>query len=137
MSQAYADDLAGIAATQQGLQRVVQAVRLHGLRRGWLLNELKSAVMVFGTRSVCARLGAPELWWGDSRLPTADTVRHSGLRLESRGGWAAQQAVGAANGWAALHRWQPVLRCQHLIAAPELLILRSRIAPCMSYGMVL
>ena len=25
---------------------------------------------------MCARLGAPELWWGDSRLPTADTVKY-------------------------------------------------------------
>ena len=78
VGQAHADDLAGIAATQQGLQRVVQAFRLrmHGLRWGWLLNVPKSIVMVFGTQSVytCARLGAPELWWGVSRLPTADSV---------------------------------------------------------------
>ena len=53
---------------------------------------------------MCARLGAPELWWGDSRLPTADTEKCLGLRLESSGGWASQQAPGAANGWAALHR---------------------------------
>ena len=47
---------------------------------------------------MCARLGAPELWWGDSRLPTADTEKYLGLRLESSGGWASQQAAGAANG---------------------------------------
>ena len=75
VGQAYADDLAGIAATQQGLQRVVHAVHLHSLRWGWRLNVPKSIVMVFGTQSLCAGLGAPELWWGDSRLPTADTVR--------------------------------------------------------------
>ena len=97
----------------------------------------KSIVMVFGTQSLCARLGAPELWWGDSRLPTADTVKYLGLRLESSGGWAAQQAAGAANGWAALHRWLPVLRSRHLSAATKLLVLRSCIAPCMSYGMEL
>ena len=50
------------------------------------------------TQSMCARLGAPELWWGDSRLPTADTEKYLGLRLESSGGWASQQAAGAANG---------------------------------------
>ena len=50
VGQAYADDLAGIAATQQGLQRVVQAVHLHSLRWGWLLNVPKSIVMVFGTQ---------------------------------------------------------------------------------------
>ena len=38
VGQAYADDLAGIAATQQGLQRFVQAVHLHSLRWGWMLN---------------------------------------------------------------------------------------------------
>ena len=117
VGQAYVDDLAGIAATQQCLQRVVRAVHLHSLRWGWMLNVPKSIVMVVGTQSLCARLGAPELWWGDSRLPTADTVKYLGLRLESSGGWAAQQAAGAANGWAALHRWLPVLRSRHLSAA--------------------
>ena len=137
VGQAYADDLAGIAATQHGLQRVVHAVHLHSLRWGWRLNVPKSIVMVFGTQSLCAGLGAPELCWGDSRLPTADTVKYLGLRLESNGGWAAQQAAGAANGWAALHRWLPVLRRRHLSAATKLLVLRSRIASCMSYGMEL
>ena len=128
VGQAYVEALAGIAATQQGLQRVVQAVHLHCLRRGRLLNVPMSVVMVFGTRSVCARLDAPELWWGDCRLPTTDTIKYLGLRLESSGGWAAQQAAGAANGWAALHHWLPVLRCQHLSAATKLLVLRSRCA---------
>ena len=82
VGQAYADDLAGIAATQQGLQRVVHAVQLHSLRWGWMLNVPKSIGMVFGTQSLCARLGAPDLWWGDSRLPTADTVKYLGLRPE-------------------------------------------------------
>ena len=100
VGQAYADDLAGIAATQQDLQRVVQAVHFHSLRWGWMLNVPKLIVMVFGTQSLCARLGAPDLWWGtrDSRLPTADTVKYLGLRPGSSGGWAAQQAAGAANG---------------------------------------
>ena len=82
----------------------------------------KTIVMVFGTQSLCARLDALDLWWGDSRLPTADTVKYLGLRLESSagGGWAAQQAAGAANGWAALHRWLPVLRSRDLIAATKL-----------------
>ena len=62
VGQAYTDDLDGIAVMQQGLQRVVHAVHLHSLRWDWLLNVPKSAVMVFGTRSVCARLGALELW---------------------------------------------------------------------------
>ena len=51
--------------------------------------------------------------------------------------WAARQAAGTANGWAALHQWLPVLRSQYLSAATKLLVLRSRIAPCMTYGMEL
>ena len=85
MGQAYADDLAGIGATQQGLQRVVQAVHMHSLRWVWMLNVPKSIVMVFGTQSLCVRLGAPDLWWGDSRLPTADTVKYLGLRRSQTG----------------------------------------------------
>ena len=38
---------------------------------------------------------------------------------------------------AALHWWLTVLRCQHLSAETKLLVLRPRIAPCMSYGMEL
>ena len=75
VGQAYADDL----ATQHG-------------PAGWSLNVHKSVVMVFGKRSVCARLGAPELSWGMCRLPTSDTVKYLGLRLESDGGWAAPAA---------------------------------------------
>ena len=59
VGHAYAADLAGIAATQQGLQRLLQAVRLHSLRWGWLLNVPKVIVMMFGKRSVCARLKSP------------------------------------------------------------------------------
>ena len=138
VGQAYADDLAGIAASQQGLQRVADAVHAHSLRWGWLLNVHKSPVVVFGKRSVCARPGAPALSWGTCRLPTSDTVKYLGLRLESDGGWAAQQAAGAANGWAALHhatdQWLPTLRSRYFSAATKLLVLRSRIAPCMTYG---
>ena len=53
---------------------------------------------------------------------------------ESEGAWAAQQAAGAASGWAALHQWLPVLRSQCSSAATKLLVLRSRLAPCMTYG---
>ena len=62
---------------------------------------------------------------------------HLGLRLESEGGWAAQQAVGAANGWAAAHQWLPVRRSQYLSAATKLFVLQSRMAPCKSCGMEL
>ena len=54
VGQAYADDLAGITATQQGLQRVVDTVHAHSLRWGWSLNVHKSVVMVFGKRPVRA-----------------------------------------------------------------------------------
>ena len=93
--------------------------------------------MVFGKWAVCARLGAPDLLWVACRLPAADTVKYLRLRLESEGGWAAQQAAGAANGWVALHQWLPVLCSQYLSAATKLLVLRSRIAPCMTYGIEL
>ena len=43
--------------------------------------------------------------------------------------------AGAAKGWAVLHQWLPMLRSQSLSAATKLLILRSRIGLCMSYGM--
>ena len=135
VGQAYAVDLAGIAATQQGLQRVVQAFYTHSLRWGWLLNVLKSVVMVFRKRSVCARLDAPELWWGACCWPNADREKYLGMRLESEEGWPAQQAAGPANGWVALHQWLPVLRSQYLSVATKLLVLRtlrSCIAQCMT-----
>ena len=115
----------------------MDAVHTHSLRWDWLLDVPKSVVMVFGKRSGCARLGAPELSRGACRLPTADTVKYLGLRLESEGGWAAQQAAAAANCWVALHQWLPVLRSHYLSAATKLLVLPSRIARCMTYGMEL
>ena len=61
--------------------------------------------------------------------------KYFGLRLESEAGWNAQQAAGAADSWAAMHQWLPVLRSQYLSAATKLLVLWSRIGPCMTYGM--
>ena len=139
VGQAYADDLAGIAATQQGLQRVVDAVRAcaptacAGVGRSMCTSRWSW----YSGSGQCARLGAPELSWGMCCLPTSDTVKYVGLRLESDGGWAAQQAAGAATGWAALHQWLPVVRSRYLSAATKLLVLRSRIAPCMTNGMEL
>ena len=52
VGQACADNLAGIAPTQQNLQRDVDAVHTHSLRWGWLLNVPKPMVMIFGKRSV-------------------------------------------------------------------------------------
>ena len=61
VGQAYADDLAGIAATQQGLQRVVQAVHLHSLRWGWLLDVPKSVFM--SCPPLCAGVLSPMPAW--------------------------------------------------------------------------
>ena len=54
----------------------MQAVHTHSLSWGWLLNVLKSVVMhtmqyhmVLGKWSECARLVAPELWWGAVYTP--------------------------------------------------------------------
>ena len=58
--------------------------------------------MVFGTRSLCARLDAPvQLWCGGCSLPTVAPVEYLGRCPEIQGGWGAQQAAGAAKGWAA------------------------------------
>ena len=56
-----------------------------------------------------------------------------GLRHRSHGGRDAQLAAGGANGLAALHKWPPVLRSRCRTTASTLLILRSRVAPCMYY----
>ena len=108
MGQAYADDLAGIAddlagiaATQRGQQRVLDAVHAHSLRWGWGWGWSLNAQCSMCTSS--GSLGTPELSWGMCRLPTSDTVTYLGLRLELDGGWAAQQAAGAANGWAVVN----------------------------------
>ena len=136
VGQAYADDLAGIAATNRvyrGLWMRSTPIACAGVGCSTCpIGACKSVVMVLE-----AGLGAPELPWGACRLPTADTVKYLGLRLELEGGWAAQQAAGEANGWAALHQWLPVLRSQYLSAATKLLVLWSRITPCMTYDMEL
>lgn len=53
VGQTHAHNLAGVAATQQGLQvQAVQAVRMHGLRQSWSRDVAQSAVVVFGAGSV-------------------------------------------------------------------------------------
>ena len=137
VGQAYADDLAGLAGTEDGLQHVIRAVHAHSLQWGWTLNVPKSVVVVFGAPSVRAHLGCPKLLWGTQQLPTAATAKYLGLRLESAGTWGEQQAAATSKGWAALHKWLPVLRSARLSASTKLLVLRSRITPCMLYAMEL
>ena len=62
--------------------------------------------MVFGKRSVCARLGTPELSWGMCRLPTSDTVRQRCLMAR-----AAVRAPSVANVQALPDSSSHVVRC--------------------------
>ena len=97
-----------------------------------------SRVLWFSGRSQCVPGLTPRNYGGATAVcPPQTQLNIWGPAWSRAGGWVAQQAAGAANGWVPLHRWLPVLRSRHLSAATNLFVLRSRIAPCMSYGMEL
>ena len=89
--------------------------------------------MVFGTQPVCARLGAPDLWWGDSRLPAVDTVKSCGSAFSRAGAESLCRRLELlSDGQRYISGYQ-----FYASAATKLLVPRFRIVPCMSYGMEL
>ena len=135
--QAYADDLCGLAATPGGAQRVVDVVFAHSRRWGWSLNIPKSVLTVFGPVAVRREHASVRLRWGPDLLPRSALAKYLGVLLEDSGLFGAQQAAAAARGWRALGRWMPALKCVHLTAATKSTVIRTRVAPCMLYGMEL
>ena len=137
----------GVAVVWWGGWWVPQGQQGEGSHRGWvgvkLMTERCSLVFPVWPSTLALNtsswLRRSALFGGPTWRPWPQTTRFCLLlmhlpRFETR---RLFQAAGAANGCAALHQWLPVLRNQYFSAATKLLVLRSRIAPGMTYGIEL
>ena len=131
--QLYADDLAALAASAAGMQCLLDATYRHSRQCDWTASLLKTKVVVFGPARIPR--GEPAFLWGGERLRVAPSERYLGLHLTTHGDWGPHAAAAAAKGRAALHKWRPVLRSWRVPADVKRLVLHTRVAPCLWYGM--
>ena len=81
--QLYADDLAALAATRDGMQCLLDTTYQHCRESDWRASVVKTKVVIFGPTRVPR--GAPAFLWGADRLRIASSERYSGLHLEAGG----------------------------------------------------
>ena len=85
----YADDLALISYTEEGLRSMLNALHGYAERKGLTVNESKSEVVVFNTNTlpVTRRVGSPgvvRLTYGDAVLATKSEFKYLGFALHNR-----------------------------------------------------
>ena len=133
--QSYADDLAAMSTTPEGLQRIIDRLHEHSLRWGWTANTKKSVIMSFGdcaTRHQDAHL----TWaWKDTELKRVETFKYLGLHFHESGCWEEHVKQKAHNANVAFIKWSPVLASPRLSVALKLNVIKTHIVPIMSFAM--
>jgi Reverse transcriptase (RNA-dependent DNA polymerase) len=114
--QVYADDMMGMAATPEGLQRIIDAMHRHSEKWGWTANVKKSVVMVFG--DVASRTALATVSWQWAHTP----LQH-------------HLAEKVKTGQAAFHQRAPVLASTRIHVNTKLVIINAHIRPVLEYGM--
>ena len=133
--QSYADDLAGLAETAEGLQRIIDALHRHSREWGWTANTKKSVVMVFGDSHTRTTRADTQWTWADVPLQRVATYKYLGLHLHESGGWDEHVAQTARKANVAFLTWAPVLASPRLSVALKLTVIKTRIIPILTYAM--
>jgi len=134
VGQSYADDMAGIATSAAGLQRVIDRVRAHSAEWEWEANTKKSTTMVFGPPDILQAEQHSQWHWGDTQLNRVQTMKYLGLHFHESGSWAAHIDMAATKGHHALRQWLPVLLNSALPVSLKRKVITSRIVPVLTYG---
>ena len=133
--QSYADDMAAIATTAAGLQRIIDRVRAHSQEWEWEANTKKSTTMVFGNPDILQREEGTRWHWGEVELSRVQTMKYLGLHFHESGSWATQVDMAAAKGHQAFMQWIPVLVSPVLPVTLKRKVIATRIVPVLTYGM--
>ena len=133
--QSYADDLAAVATSAAGLQRVIHRVHAHSLKWGWTANTQKSVVVVFGTQAVRDEAAGATWYWGDEELSRVTSVKYLGLHFHETCSWGEHVARAADKTNAALNMWAPVLASPTIPVHLKSHVIKSRVLPVLQYGM--
>ena len=135
VGQSYADDMAGIASTAQGLQRVIDRIHAHSMEWQWDANTQKSVVMAFGDPALLASVQDERWFWGDVPLKRVSSVKYLGLHFHESGSWGEHIQQVAAKGHRVLGQWLPVLTSSSLPVSLKRKVIVSRLLPVLTYGM--
>ena len=135
VGQSYADDMAGVASTARGLQRLINCVRSHSLEWEWEANTQKSVVMAFGNRATLRSAQAERWFWGTTPLQRVSSIKYLGLHFHESGCWDEHVAQVAAKGHRVLGQWLPVLANPMLPVSLKRRVIVSRLLPVLTYGM--
>ena len=133
-ASSYADDLKALAVTAAGLQRIIDAVRMHSWKYGWTLNVKKTLVIIFGTPAQRAALAQERFHWGAELLQRADTVKYLGVHLHADLTWRVHVAQAVRKGWATYYTWAPVLASTRIHVATKIRLLNTYLRPVMEYA---
>ena len=84
----YADDLALISYTEEGLNRMLEDLKRYADRKGLTVNAAKSEVVVFNTRSIplrrrTASQGNVRIWFDGCELAIKAEFKYLGFRLHN------------------------------------------------------
>ena len=133
--QLYADDLACLTAGPRGMQRLLDETRSHSARIDSEIHLGKTCIVEFGIEP--SRLRHPPFMWGGTAIRCVRSAPYLGLHLHDSCSWDLQLQTAARKGRMALHKWSRVLRSPFIPAAAKRLVLHTRVAPSMWYGMEL
>ena len=101
----YADDLALMSYSEEGLRSMLDALHRYARRKGLIVNAAKSEVVVFNTRSLPVRRGGAgvvTLTYGDAVLATKSEFKYLGFTLHNSLNMTRTQALRAKGLMAAM-----------------------------------
>jgi hypothetical protein len=135
----FADDFAGMEATAEDLQRLIDVAADYLRQWGMSANVSKSAVVVYGpARGRGSAQGQPYTWrWGSETgapIPQQDDYKYLGVRLHSNTSWASHIDALISRGKAALSQYGRFLKARTLDRAVRLLIYKQYVRPLLDYG---
>ena len=143
VAQGYADDVSSLSGTRAGLQRIIDAYRLHLALWKGEVNISKSCTITFHTagrsdaqpHALEAEATAAPWTWGGTPLPHVDKVKYLGVVFTSDCKWDAHTAYARSKGFAALAMWKRTLQNKRVDLHTKLAVITTCIKPCITYGM--
>jgi len=134
VGQLYADDLATVATSAAGQQRMLGVLKAHSERWGWELCAAKTVPVTFGDAAVRAAAEGDVFWWGDTALHPRASVKYLGVVFRADGSWEDQENAAAQKCLAAYYAWAPVLSSRQLPVELKRQLIQSRITPTATYA---
>jgi hypothetical protein len=130
----FADDFAGLEASPERLQQLINVVGSYLEEWGLKANVAKSAIVVYGPQRTTTPQPEGGWRWHDSVILVQDTYKYLGLFLHGGGSWTSHVASVITKGNAALAKYGQYLRAKQLDRSVRLLVYKQYVRPVLEYG---